>query len=520
MSAKPDWMSAVNSLDVATLDAPRPSRNTPTEPKARPVAVPVATTDGIPSERALTGAMLQDAEAVFPLADAAGIVAETFIDADCLRVWRAAALLRHRKTTVELVAISEAMDGDAADNIVTLGELVEACPSSAFVAHYAAQVAEGERRRRLSEAARMAADALAKGGAVDVVAGQLKAAGEAAEGGAGRMPLIVSARDFMAVRVPEPPVVIAGMLRARQVGMMSAGSKAGKSWAMLALSCAVPSGVSWFGKNTTKGRTLYINAELSEYDLQQRLERIARAMGLDGIPDGLDVWHVRGLHTTIGAIVPDIARRQDRIGLPYALIVPDPLYSFHGDRDENSNSEMAVSMGELSELTERTGAACWISHHFSKGSQSGKDHLDRGSGAGVLSRSPDTIMTLTSHEEADCYSVETTCRSFARPDPFVVRWHYPLWEIAADLDPADLKRPRGAGRAAQFDPVQIAELLPPEGLTHGEWKKKAEAELGCKATTFNQLLKKAKAAGLVAAGFGRYQASAAASESGPDEEEI
>lgn len=465
-----------------------------------------------PAERALVGALLQDAEAVWPLADAAGIESEAFTDSDCLRIWRAAAVLRHQGKPADMVAIAEAIGGDASDNMQTFSELVEACPTTAYASRYVDQVAESQRRRKLSDAARMAADALAKGGAVDVVADTLKAAAEAASGPiAGKMPAIVSAVDFMAKPKPEPPIVIAGMLRARQVGMMSANSKAGKSWALLALSCAVASGAEWFGKKTAQGRCLYINAELSEYDLDSRLSRIVEAMGLPGIPPLLDVWHVRGLHTTIGAIIPDIYRHQDRAGPPYALIVPDPLYSFHGDRDENSNSEMAVSMGELSELTERTGAACWISHHFSKGGQAGKDHLDRGSGAGVLSRSPDTIMTLTAHEQEDCYSVETTCRSFSRPDPFVIRWEYPLWTIDESLNPESLRK-QSNGRSTQYSTAQIMALLPKDGLPHHEWLAKAKTELGVSKTTFNRLLNQAKAKGQTFVGFGRYMPGSGGAE--------
>lgn len=318
------------------------------------------------------------------------------------------------------------------------------------------------------------------------------------------LPPIVSAADFMSVPIPEPPVVIAGMLRARQIGMMNAGPKTGKTWAQISLGCAVASGRPWMARDTTQGRCLYINAELSEYDLQQRIDRIAVAMGLPGIPPQLDLWHLRGKHLTIGQLIPSIAERQRAAGQPYVLVVPDPLYSFHGDRDENSNTEMAVSMGELSELAETTGAACWVSHHYSKGSQVGKGHLDRGSGAGVLSRHPDTVMTLTAHEEPGCFSVETTCRSFPPPDSFVLRWRHPLWEIASGLDPDALKRPAGAGRSARFTPKQIADLLPPDGLTHGDWRAKATVELGCSPSTFNSLLAKAKADGLVMLGFGRY----------------
>ena len=78
-------------------------------------------------------------------------------------------------------------------------------------------------------------------------------------------------------------------------------------------------------------------------------------------------------------------------------------------------------MAELGELAERTSAAVLVAHHFSKGNKAGTDHLDRASGAGMFARAPDTIMTLTAHEEIDCYTLETTYRNFTRPEPVVVR---------------------------------------------------------------------------------------------------
>jgi len=465
------------------------------------------------SERALCGALLQDPEAVFPLADSAGIVAESFTDGDCIRVWRAAAILRHKSRPVEMVAIAEAMEGDAGDNMAVLAELVESCPTTAYASRYADQVAEGQRRRRLQEAATMAAEALAKGGAVDVVAGQLKAAGEAVEA-SGTGPQIVTARDFMTKPIPEPPQVIRRVLRAGQVGMVASTSKGGKTWLVQSLGLAVPNGLNWLKWQTTPGRVLYVDPELPPYDGQTRLASLAEAMGLDRIPEGLDLWRVKGESITVRGMIPRILQRQKQVGEPYALILLDSLYCLNGGRDENDNTAQAQTMQELYALTAQTGAAVLVTHHFSKGNKANTDHLDRASGAGVFTRAPDVFMTLTPHREPDCYSVETTCRSFARPDPFVIRWAFPMWSLADELDPEHLKR-HGAGRRAQFTPEQILDLLPPDGLPHHEWEAKAMAELGCGKTTFNKLLGKAKADGQAVLGFGRY-VPGASTAAGPD----
>lgn len=316
---------------------------------------------------------------------------------------------------------------------------------------------------------------------------------------------IVSLKDFMAEPVPEPPQVIRDVLRAGQIAVGASSSKGGKTWLMQSLGLAVATGKSWLAWKTTPGRVLFIDPELCHYDGQRRMMKLMEAMGLKGPPEGFDFWRVKGKNLTIADVQRHVLKRMKETGVSYTLIIVDSVYCFGGGRDENSNSEQAETMQELYTLSELSGAAVFITHHFSKGNKSQTDHLDRASGAGVFARAPDVFMTLTPHQEPDCYTVETTCRSFARPEPFVARWEYPLWKIDEALDPDSLKRP-GSGRGTQFTPDQIMDLLPADGLPHHEWLAKANKELGISKATFNRLLGKAKAKGLAVCGFGRYVA--------------
>ena len=95
-----------------------------------------------------------------------------------------------------------------------------------------------------------------------------------------------------------------------------------------------------------------------------------------------------------------------------------------------------------------------------------------------------------------------TCRSFAKPDPIVVRWQYPSWTVADELDPERLKKV--VGRPARFSPDELVDLLPPGGLSHGEWMEKAKQETGIGRTRFSELIRMAKGKGLVASAFGKY----------------
>lgn len=453
------------------------------------------------SERALIGALLQEHDRVFPICQSAGITVASFTDSTCIQTWVAMEKLRAGGKIVDLATVPDAMDGDAGENQNALGECVSECPTVEHAAYYAEQLCEAERGRAFDVALKDAQERRARGGALEDIARDLGAVLEAAGGQSKGGPQIVSAADFAAAKRAEPIQIVHGVLRAGQIGILSASSKAGKTWALLAAAFAVATVGRWFGWPTAQGRVLYINAELPDYDLESRLKVLADALGLDGQPDGLDVWHLRGRSLTIPQLLPAILRRQRERG-PYALILPDPLYRFGQGRDECDNAVQALTMGELGELAERTAAAVLAAHHFSKGNKSQTEQLDRASGAGMFARAPDAVLTLTSHEETDCYTLEATCRSFAKPDKVVVRWQYPSWTVADELDPEQLKKP--LGRPVRFSPDELVDLLPPGGLSHGEWMEKAKQETGIGRTRFSELIRMAKGKGLVASAFGKY----------------
>ena len=459
------------------------------------------------SERALIGALLQDFDIVFPVAQAAGIGVESFTDPTCRKAWETMDKLRTGRKIVDLVTVPEAMGGGAMENAVALGECVAACPTTAHAAYYAEQVREAQQRRKALAATKDAVRALEHGKPVRDLRDLLTEISDPTfpAGGHDFSPSgILTLREFMAEPVPEPPQVIREVLRAGQVGVVASSSKAGKTWLMQSLGLAVATGKMWLAWKTTPGRVLFVDPELCHFDGQSRMRRLMDALGLGDVPEGVDYWRVKGKRLTVADVERHVLKRLQETGVPFALIIVDSIYCFGDGRDENDNAEQAKTMQELYALTEATGAAVVITHHFSKGNQAGKAHIDRMSGAGVFGRAPDAIISLTAHGEKDCYSVESTCRSFKRPEPFVVRWEYPLWKIDADLDPAELLGPK-TGRPARFTPEELADLLPAEGLKHGDWAKAAKDALGIGRSQFNAVLKKTIKQGVAVHGFGVYQ---------------
>jgi hypothetical protein len=125
------------------------------------------------------------------------------------------------------------------------------------------------------------------------------------------------------------------------------------------------------------------------------------------------------------------------------------MYKLLGDADENANKDMGGIYTTLDQIAEQLDCAIVAVHHASKGNQSGKAVTDVGSGAGTQSRSADTHLVLRQHEEPNVVVLEAAVRSFKPFDPVCIRWDFPIWNLADDLDPTQLKK-ENARRAASM----------------------------------------------------------------------
>ncbi|NCC94216.1 MAG: hypothetical protein EOM10_13190, partial [Opitutae bacterium] len=294
-----------------------------------------------------------------------------FTDGDCIRVWRAAAILQHQGKPVDLISVAESMGGDSGDNMMALAELVEACPTTAYASRYVAQVAEGERRRKLSDAARLAADALAKGGAVDVVADTLKAATEAVGGGGGGHALAMEYPAFRFKQLqaldPKPEenhIVGKGWLRRGAWTLFTGGTGIGKSVAVEQIAACVACGKSIFGLSVARPfRVILLTAENDEETCKRDFEAIAAHEGLD--PDLLDqnlqIHHAYALDgpELVAAVDAEIRRGG------FDLLVMDNYQAFSGD-DINGSKEWKTFIKPLVRLLKAHRAAMLLVDHTGK----------------------------------------------------------------------------------------------------------------------------------------------------------
>lgn len=302
-------------------------------------------------------------------------------------------------------------------------------------------------------------------------------------------------------RVTLPGVLIDGILHRGCKMVLAGGSKSYKSWSLIDLGLAISTGGQWWGMACRPGKVLYINFELIDGFFHQRLLTTCQARGINP-PENFLHWGLRGKCYDLSTLSVVLKARAAYVG-QIDLIVIDPVYKALGDLDENSAGDMGQLMRSVEELSDATGAAVVFGAHFSKGSQSGKESMDRISGSGVFARDPDAILTLTRHREQGSYTVESELRYLPHLPPFVVSWEFPRMRLDEGKDPRDLWEPGIQSRKEQtdqtpiFTEIDVLSLLPHSGLQDPAWRALVIQQFGKAGNYFYECKKKLLESGKV-----------------------
>ena len=292
-----------------------------------------------------------------------------------------------------------------------------------------------------------------------------------------RLPEIDQAITLLTDRMAKPSEIIEGIMHGGTKAVLASGSKVGKTWILLDLAIAVATGTPFLKFKTQKQKVLFINFEIRREFIADRLkiiQQLKKQMDLSN----LGVWNLRGQTADFESLTESIIERAGPE--KYTLIILDPIYKAMVGKSENTASSVGALCNQLERIVEATGAAVIFAHHFTKGNAAKKNQIDRMSGSGVFARDADTIITLTEHQQKDCYSVEMTLRNLAPQPPFVVEWQFPLMVERPDLSPADFK----TDEAAEEDDYEpLLSLLDESPLTTAEWLE-AAIEIGYSRATF------------------------------------
>lgn len=208
------------------------------------------------------------------------------------------------------------------------------------------------------------------------------------------------------------PPLIDGVLRQGHKMLIAGPSKAGKSYSLIELCCAIAEGKEWLGWKCTQGRVLYVNLELDRASCLHRFKDIYTAMGWQPKSiRNIDIWNLRGKSVPMDKLAPKLIRRAAKKN--YIAIIIDPIYKIITG-DENSADQMAAFCNQFDLVCTELGCAVIYCHHHSKGSQGQKRSMDRASGSGVFARDPDALLDLIELEVTDAAQKRETDQEVIR----------------------------------------------------------------------------------------------------------
>ena len=285
------------------------------------------------------------------------------------------------------------------------------------------------------------------------------------EGEKDTLPDSVNLGDVLNDLPPLKPELIHGLLRRGHKMLVSAPSKAGKSFLLMELAVCIAEGMSWIGFGVEQGKVLYVNLELDSASCLHRFQDIYNWLALtENHARNITILNLRGYATTLERLVPVLVRRfKDG---DYSCMIFDPIYKIN-DGDENNAGDMTRLCNQFDAIARECGCSTVYSHHFSKGAASKyATASERSSGSGVFGRDPDCIVAMSevevSNEHAKTYlaahsqpldkkvtgwELSFTVREFQAPDDMRIWFDWPIHmtDDAGLLNDAKQAGTNGAG---------------------------------------------------------------------------
>lgn len=446
--------------------------------KANPLALGRIPPHSAEAEEQLLSACLLDGSEIVSRCLTSEITAASFYVPANRAVFAKIIELYNLSKPIELAVVAEDLKKDKALDAVGgyryLTQITARIPTTAGAPYFIEKVRELSVLRDIIAAGTAAVDRCFNYTGPDDLAGilsKLREPQNQAEIGLGGWKPVTAAKAAL-TPTPAPPELIGGMLYAGGTLMMSGASKSMKTYTMIHAGLAVASGSEWMGKKTAQRPVIYLNLELQPFAMEKRVREIASAMRID-CPAAFHIVNLRGTLVTVDVVEAQLHRLLAR--LDPGLVIIDPHYKISAASgvEENSNDAQGLLLYRLENTICKRGAALMIAHHFSKGDKSQTKAIDRAAGGGALARWPDVIMTLTEHEDEGCCVAEFSLRNFAPIEPFVLRWEYPVWHLAAGADASKLKK---VGRPAKNPDETLLPMIPRDGISRSALAKLARPQ--------------------------------------------
>jgi hypothetical protein len=192
------------------------------------------------------------------------------------------------------------------------------------------------------------------------------------------------ATDFMNLSLKKVPFYIKDWLPRMGKALVYAPAKAGKSTLCLQIARQIGAGETFLSKETMMGRVLYLQFELGESVLRQRLLQTKKTYP--------NVWVGTNFGLKLDSQLGRTAIESALSAVEPQVLILDPWYKvFKGD--ENESADVRPILDYLDALIESYQCSVLIIHH------AGKDISRRGRGSTVLEDWVDSYIQMTGKKD-------------------------------------------------------------------------------------------------------------------------
>ncbi|WP_412470362.1 MULTISPECIES: AAA family ATPase [unclassified Halobacteriovorax] len=221
-------------------------------------------------------------------------------------------------------------------------------------------------------------------------------------------------------KYPAPPWLVQGLINRKELILMSAAAKVGKTFFCLVLAIALAKAQRFLNRfNTQKGKVLVVQTEVSVPMLANRLRSLVGDEDVSEYGESIIFYNERiKIDTNEGkSLLTNILSE-----VKPDLLILDPLYTLH-NKNEDLSSDMAPLLTDLKSIVSSFDIACVLIHHQGKrseksnGSQPGHKH--RGSSA--LADVPDASWSLEKTKEKDLLKLSFEMRNHEPLDTLKIK---------------------------------------------------------------------------------------------------
>ena len=293
--------------------------------------------------------------------------------------------------------------------------------------------------------------------------------------------VVLEYHELLKREYAEPPAIIGGgVLPRRGFAVVGGRPKLGKSSLVLNLIHCRAIGRPWLGFTTAPGRTLLLQAEIPERELQGRV-RLQRSVLTTAVPErrvffvthrGIKLNRNDGLQTV-----------RKLLELTHAdCLWVDPLARFF-DGDENSARDVGRLVSAIDGLIQDLGVAVGLVHHTAKPAPDDARHGGlRLRGSSALFAAADSVLLLDRDRDEQVFTLSFELRHGREPEPMRLSRTDALWFEPAG--PSD-------------DLLAVVAVVSTMGLPWSTLVGAVKQDRGCSQSTAERLVRRAQKAGLI-----------------------